>query len=81
MRTIRTVVGPRIIVIAVSCCPNPPPLYNRCIRVLHFEPIGRAAGTIGGVFALRDNPFEAEPAGVAKYGFAIALHMLVESDA
>src|SRR5262245_49786462 len=32
----------------------------RCIGILHLEPIGRAAGTIGAVFPLRDNAFEAE---------------------
>jgi hypothetical protein len=50
-------------------------------RVLHLEPIGRAAGTISGVFPLRDNSFQTELAGVAKYGLAIAFDMLVEPDA
>src|SRR5262249_8928257 len=38
-------------------------LYGRCIRVLHFKPIGRAAGTVGRVLALRDNAFEPHLAG------------------
>ena len=33
-------------------------LHSRCIRVLHFEPIGRAAGTVGGILALRDDAFK-----------------------
>ena len=28
-------------------------LHGRCVRVLHFEPIGRAAGTVGRVLPLR----------------------------
>ena len=35
-------------------------LHRRCIRVLHFEAIGRAAGLVGGILALRHNVFEAE---------------------
>ena len=35
------------------------PLHRRSRRVLHLEPIGRAAGTVGGILALRDNAFEA----------------------
>ena len=34
-------------------------LHRRSGGVLHFEPIGRAAGTVGGILALRDNAFEA----------------------
>src|SRR4029077_20465641 len=40
-----------------------------------------AAGTIGRVLALRDNAFETELAGLAKYGLAVAFHVLVKSDA
>jgi len=57
------------------------PFHCRCVGVLHLEPIGRMAGTIGGVLTLRDNAFEAELAGVAKYGLAIAFHVPVESNA
>ena len=56
-------------------------LHRRCIRVLHFEPIGRAAGTIGRILALRHDAFEAELAGMVEDGRAIALDMLVEPDA
>jgi hypothetical protein len=38
---------------------------------LHFEPIGRAAGTIGGILALRHDTFKAHLAGVPKHGLAI----------
>jgi|SRR5262245_5327960 len=48
-------------------------LHRRCIRVLHFEPIGRTPGTVGGILALRDNAFEAELAGMGEYGRAVAL--------
>jgi hypothetical protein len=40
-----------------------------------------AAGTIGGVFPLRDNAFKAELAGVTKHGLAVAYHVLVETNA
>src|SRR5262245_23419011 len=39
--------------------------HGGCIRVLHFEPIGRAAGTVGGIL-LRDNAFEPELAREAR---------------
>ena len=42
-------------------------LHRRCIQVLHFEPIARAAGLVGGILALRHNVFEAElamPCGI-----------------
>src|SRR5215468_9173564 len=38
--------------------------HGRCIRVLHLEPIWRAAGTVGGVLALRDDAFESHLTGV-----------------
>src|SRR5215831_4503346 len=56
-------------------------LHGRCIQVLHFEPIGRAAGTVGRVLALRDNAFESHLAGVPKYGLAVAFHVFIEADA
>jgi hypothetical protein len=49
-------------------------LHGRCIGVLHFEPIGRAAGTVGGILALRDNAFEAELAGMGEDGGAVAMN-------
>src|SRR5262249_22760718 len=55
--------------------------HGRRIRVLHFEPVGRAAGTIGGILALRGNAFEAELAGMGEDGRAVTLDMLVEPDA
>src|SRR5262249_2471008 len=48
-------------------------LHGRCICVLHFEPVGRAAGTVGGILALRDDAFEAKLAGVGEEGRAVAL--------
>jgi hypothetical protein len=42
---------------------------------------GRAAGTVGGVLALRDDAFEAKLAGVGEDRRAVALDMLVEPDA
>src|SRR6516165_3294733 len=50
-------------------------------RVLHFEPIWRAAGTVGGVLALRYGAFEPHLAGMGEDGRAIAFDMLVEPDA
>src|SRR5215510_3734664 len=47
-------------------------LHGRCIRVLHFEPIGGAAGTVGGVLALRDDAFKAELASMGEDGRAVA---------
>jgi hypothetical protein len=34
------------------------PLHRQGVRVLHLEPIGRAAATIARVFALRHDAFE-----------------------
>src|SRR5262249_14244980 len=53
-------------------------LHCQGIRVLHFEPIGRAAGTVGGILPLRDNAFEAHLAVVGEDGRAVALDMFVE---
>src|SRR5262249_43088031 len=47
-------------------------------RILHFEPIGRATGTVGGALALRDDAFEAKLAGMGEDGRAVALRVLVE---
>jgi hypothetical protein len=41
------------------------------MQVLHFEPIERAAGAVGGILALLHNAFKAELAGVPKHGLAI----------
>ena len=49
-------------------------LHRRCIRVLHFEPIGRAAGLVGGILALRHNVFEAELA-IPLWDFCDTLQM------
>src|SRR5262245_62290857 len=57
------------------------PLHRRSRRVLHFEPIGGAAGTVGRVLALRDDAFQAKLAGMREDGRAVALDMLVEPDA
>jgi hypothetical protein len=61
--------------------PNPLRLHCRCTRVLHFEPMGRAAGTVDRVLTFRHDTFESHLAGVAKYGLAVALHVLVEANA
>ena len=45
-------------------------LHRRCIRVLHFDPIGRAPRTVGRVLALRHDAFEAELARVPKHDVA-----------
>src|SRR6266481_7183569 len=42
-------------------------LHRKCIRVLHLESVGRAAGAVGEVFALRYDAFEPELARVAKH--------------
>ena len=55
------------------------PLYGRRIRVLHFEPIGGATGTVGGILVLRDN-VKPHLAGVREDGRAVALGMLIEQD-
>src|SRR5262249_10561165 len=57
------------------------PLRSRRIRVLHFEPIRRAPGTVVGILALRDDAFEAHLAGVGEDGRAVALEVLIEADA
>src|SRR6516165_9336943 len=44
------------------------PLGSRCIRVLHFQPIRRAAGTVGGILPLRHDTFEPHLAGVGEDG-------------
>src|SRR5262249_48179274 len=54
---------------------------GRCICVLHFEPVGRAPRTVGGILALRDDAFEAKLAGVGEDRRAVALHVFVEPDA
>src|SRR5262249_40783847 len=56
-------------------------LHGRCIHVLHFEPIGRAAGAVGGILALRHNAFEPHLAGVGEDGQAISFDMSVGHDA
>jgi flagellar biosynthesis component FlhA len=54
-----------------------PALHGRCIRVLHFEPVRRAARAIHRVLALRHDAFEPHLAGVGEDGRAIALDVLV----
>jgi hypothetical protein len=41
--------------------------------------MGRTAGTVGRVLALRVNAFEAELAGIGEDGRAVAFQMLVEA--
>jgi hypothetical protein len=54
--------------------PNPPPLPASPPEppVLHLEPIGRAAGAVGGVLPLRDDAFEAHLTGMGEDGRAVA---------
>ena len=55
--------------------------HGRRVRVLHFEPIGRAAGAVARAEPLRDDAFESHLAGVGEDSRAVALDMLVEPDA
>jgi len=57
------------------------PFHGRCICVFHFEPIGRAAGTVGRIPPLRHDTFKPHLAGVPKYGLAVAFHVFIEADA
>jgi hypothetical protein len=43
--------------------------------------LGRAAGPVDGILALRDSAFEAELAGMDEDSRAVALDMFVEPDA
>src|SRR6516164_1381085 len=56
-------------------------LHGRCIQVLHFEPIGRAAATVGRVLPLRHDTFKPHLAGMGEDGRAVALDMLIEPNA
>src|SRR5262249_44801319 len=56
-------------------------LDRRRVGVLHLEPIGRAAGTVGRAFALRHDAFKSHLAGMREHGRAVAFDMLVEPDA
>jgi len=48
-------------VIVISFCPTLPLLRaSRPVHHRHFEPIGRAPGTVGGVFPLRHDAFQAK---------------------
>jgi hypothetical protein len=70
-----------------NCDPSLPPilfrlsLHGGCVRVLHLEPVGRAAGAVGRVLPLGDDALQAELAGVAEDGLAVALDVLVPSQA
>jgi len=46
-----------------------------------FEPIGRAAGTVGRVLPLRHDAFKPHLAGMGEDGRAIAFRVFVEPDA
>ena len=56
-------------------------LHGRRIHVLHFEPIGRAAGAVGRILPLRHDTFKPHLAGMGKDGRAVALDMLVQAQA
>src|SRR5262245_5661315 len=55
--------------------------HRWCIHVLHFEPIGRATRTVGGILALRDDALKTHLAGMGENGRAVAFDMLIESNA
>src|SRR5262249_20416748 len=57
------------------------PLHRRSRRVLHLEPVGRAAGTVDGILALRHDALKTHLAGMGEDGRAVALDMLTEPDA
>ena len=60
-------------VIVISFCPTLPLLRaSRPVHHRHFEPIGRATGTVAGALALRDDAFEAKLAGMGEDGRAVA---------
>jgi hypothetical protein len=50
-------------------------------RILHFEPVGRAAGTVSRILPLRHDTFKPHLAGMGEDGRAVPLHMLIEPDA
>ena len=54
--------------------------HGRRNRVLHFEPIGRAAGTVGRILALRDDAFTTHFASMREDDRTVALdvNVLVE---
>src|SRR5215471_2074183 len=52
-------------------------LHRRRIRVFHFEPVGRAARTVGRALPLRHGTFEPHLAGMGEDSRAIPLDMLV----
>ena len=54
------------------------PLHRRSSRVLHLEPMRRAAGTVGRVLALRDDTFKPHLAGMGEDGRAVALGICQE---
>src|SRR5262249_49481469 len=57
----------------------PPHRFTR--RVLHLEPIRRAAGAIRRALALRDDAFKTHFASVGEDARAVAFDMLVEAQA
>src|SRR5262245_9749488 len=57
------------------------PLHGGCMRVRALDPVGRAAGAVGRRLALRHDAFQAELAGVAEDGLAVALDVFVPSQA
>jgi hypothetical protein len=58
------------------------PRRSRPDRVLHLEPVRRAAGAVGRVLPLRDDAFQPHPAGVVEHGLTvIEFQMLVVPDA
>jgi len=53
-------------------------LHGRCICVLHFEPIGRAAANVRRAQTLRHDPLAAELAGVAVDDVTAVIEVLDE---
>ena len=53
-----------------------------CIRILHLEPVPRAAGLVLCSLAFRDDPLAAEIAGVGEdAGAVVTINVLIELDA
>ena len=58
------------------------PPHRLARRVLHLEPVRRAAGAIGRSPSASDDAFQPHPAGVAEHGLTVVeFQMLVEPDA
>ncbi len=68
---------------AIVVCPNPLPLplHRWRMRVLGFEPIVRAAGSVGRAETLRHDAFQPELTGVPEHDVARLADTLVQLQA